>query len=639
MKVCGFAGRGSRESEEKERARWGEVVIKEAEEERSRRGVEEEGVAKGVDKRKLLNELLQVQISVALTSLHTEIDSFGQKMRSASLTLLPARQAALKGICSVVDGLWGGSAQALLYGSCATGLDTTASDVDIVICFTKDGNVSELLSVGEVQKRVGVLALHLSTLPWLRIGAVVEHGRVPVIKALAYARKSGGIISACDANRFGDVVEIPLDISIDGPTHSGISSTSFVRVLTSRLPSLRPMILTLKRLLYVHQLNDPFTGGLSSYGLVLMVVFLMLKQRRLMFRSGSGERPDRDSATTPSHKNRAGSMGQGGDTKEGKRLLDPELQLSFGVSAAKTILSQAGFSAERHRSFLDIDDPQRGDEEDDWDDVDETLFGFTFFIQHQEYEESDSEEEEEEESGEEEDSTEEEEGEEDINLKKPPHENEKSESSDSSGEEGEEEEEGVRAPLTSKSSSSSPILWGQLLLDFFQFFGDDFDVRKEGFSVRGGGFSFPLHGVPPHPQANDPLVVEDPLNATNNVGRSNYRISQLQTVLTEALRETKSSIARHDRRRSAINVDGVLAAGGGRVGLLRGLLGLDANYDEVAGVVEAEGAVVEEEKRADGEEEEGLAEKNNRGMLSPPVVGLERRASSTSVKDDRAWIL
>ena len=54
------------------------------------------------------------------------------------------------------------------------------------------------------------------------------------------------------------------------------------------MSSLRPMVLVLKKLLAARNLNDPFSGGLSSYGLCLMVMFLLLKQRKLLARSKSG---------------------------------------------------------------------------------------------------------------------------------------------------------------------------------------------------------------------------------------------------------------------------------------------------------------------------------------------------------------
>lgn len=60
---------------------------------------------------------------------------------------------------------------------------------------------------------------------------------------------------------------------------------------------------------------------------------------------------------------------------------------------------------------------------------------------------------------------------------------------------------------------------GELLLDFLHLFGEDFDVGREGFSVRGGGFRFRVHGHPPHPQAGDPIVIE--------VSMVRYCVSQL----------------------------------------------------------------------------------------------------------------
>lgn len=50
------------------------------------------------------------------------------------------------------------------------------------------------------------------------------------------------------------------------------------------------------------------------------------------------------------------------------------------------------------------------------------------------------------------------------------------------------------------------------------FYGDGFECGRHGFSVRDGGFRFDMHasGVPIHPQASHPLVIEDPVNVMNN---------------------------------------------------------------------------------------------------------------------------
>ena len=75
---------------------------------------------------------------------------------------------------------------------------------------------------------------------------------------------------------------------------------------------------------------------------------------------------------------------------------------------------------------------------------------------------------------------------------------------------------------------------GRLLMDFLQLWGEDFQAGMEGFSVRRGGLRFSVLGTPRHPQASDPVVIEDPLNVINNVGRSSFNFVQVQRVFSEA---------------------------------------------------------------------------------------------------------
>ena len=114
------------------------------------------------------------------------------------------------------------------------------------------------------------------------------------------------------------------------------------------------------------------------------------------------------------------------------------------------------------------------------------------------------------------------------------------------------QDKSAKSAKRTAAGEGKEILFGQLLMDFFSLFGDDFDVNKIGFSVRGGGFTFPLHGddAPEHPLANDPFIIEDPLNATNNVGRTNYRITMLQSIFSDSLLAIKSGIAGAQKERS-----------------------------------------------------------------------------------------
>ena len=66
-------------------------------------------------------------------------------------------------------------------------------------------------------------------------------------------------------------VEVNLDVSFDSPSHSGLAAASLVRQLMQDLPALTPLTLLLKVVLARKDLNDPYTCGLSSYGLLLML--------------------------------------------------------------------------------------------------------------------------------------------------------------------------------------------------------------------------------------------------------------------------------------------------------------------------------------------------------------------------------
>jgi hypothetical protein len=96
------------------------------------------------------------------------------------------------------------------------------------------------------------------------VHAVVDHGRVPIIKAIAHR----------GAHSFN------VDISIDGPAHTGLATTAFVACLVERLPALAPLVLVLKHLLQSRGLKCPYTGGLSSYALTLMATYVVLQEQR-----------------------------------------------------------------------------------------------------------------------------------------------------------------------------------------------------------------------------------------------------------------------------------------------------------------------------------------------------------------------
>lgn len=70
---------------------------------------------------------------------------------------------------------------------------------------------------------------------------VLDHTRVPIIKAVAVSNETGNT----DGYRFN------VDISIDGPTHTGLATSAFVSYLADHLPNLVPLTFVLKSLLQV----------------------------------------------------------------------------------------------------------------------------------------------------------------------------------------------------------------------------------------------------------------------------------------------------------------------------------------------------------------------------------------------------
>ena len=71
---------------------------------------------------------------------------------------------------------------------------------------------------------------------------------------------------------------IQLDISFDGPEHHGIDASRMVAQTLEELPLIRPLMLVLKQFLLHRGLLTAYTGGLSSYCLFLMLARYLQEQ-------------------------------------------------------------------------------------------------------------------------------------------------------------------------------------------------------------------------------------------------------------------------------------------------------------------------------------------------------------------------
>lgn len=67
-----------------------------------------------------------------------------------------------------------------------------------------------------------------------------------------------------------------LDISLEDPKHYGVQCVNFVNEMVKKYEVLTPMTLAVKNILQQANLNDPYKGGLSSYGVLLLILNYLL---------------------------------------------------------------------------------------------------------------------------------------------------------------------------------------------------------------------------------------------------------------------------------------------------------------------------------------------------------------------------
>jgi non-canonical poly(A) RNA polymerase PAPD5/7 len=133
-----------------------------------------------------------------------------------------------------------------LYGSYCTGLCLPWSDIDTVIT-CESGQTDEYF--------LSRLYYKLMNMPWVKEHKFIENTAIPIIKLVS-----------------NDKFDFHIDISEESEKHFGLKTVELVKSYLKAYSVLEPIILALKTLLNNGNLNNPYTGGLSSYGLILMVV-------------------------------------------------------------------------------------------------------------------------------------------------------------------------------------------------------------------------------------------------------------------------------------------------------------------------------------------------------------------------------
>ena len=138
-----------------------------------------------------------------------------------------------------------------MFGSFSTGLYLPTSDIDVVI-FGK-----------WPQLPLGTLEHALQGSKFATDIKVLSKATVPIVK-------------------FTDS-DTGLRVDISFNMNKSVCAVEFVRTQLTNFPCLRYLVFTLKQFLLLRELNEVWTGGISSYALILMCISFLQVSFCLLF--------------------------------------------------------------------------------------------------------------------------------------------------------------------------------------------------------------------------------------------------------------------------------------------------------------------------------------------------------------------
>lgn len=183
-----------------------------------------------------------------MLQLHKEIVDFCDFL-SPTQEEQASRAEAVRCVFDVIKYIWP-NCKVEVFGSFRTGLYLPTSDIDVVI-----------LGSGLKSPQIGLNALSraLSQKGVAKKIQVIAKARVPIVK---FVEKRSGV---------------SFDISFD--VNGGPIAAEFIKNAISKWPELRPLCLILKVFLQQRELNEVYSGGISSYALLAMLMAMLQNHR------------------------------------------------------------------------------------------------------------------------------------------------------------------------------------------------------------------------------------------------------------------------------------------------------------------------------------------------------------------------
>ncbi|KAI3756822.1 hypothetical protein L1987_56645 [Smallanthus sonchifolius] len=217
--------------------------------------------------------------------LNDEINSFCKQVAGVNMTRKPYINWAVKRVTRSLQVLWPRS-RTNIFGSNATGLSLPTSDVDLVVCLPPVRNLEPIKEAGILEGRNGIketclqhAARYLANQEWVKNDSlkIVENTAIPIIMLVVevpcdvIVSVDQEISTHSDGGKHTNVQSIRIDISFKSPSHTGLQTTELVKELTEQFLAATPLALVLKQFLADRSLDQSYSGGLSSYCLILLI--------------------------------------------------------------------------------------------------------------------------------------------------------------------------------------------------------------------------------------------------------------------------------------------------------------------------------------------------------------------------------
>ena len=168
--------------------------------------------------------------------------------------------------------------KAKLYGSRATNLFLMWSDIDVVICNEKRNKKikEEINKEEEIETEDNIEDIKYDFLEKLN---ELLNNDITFVENIKYLNKAKiPIIKIKTTKEYNNIM---IDITLQSKDHFGLKCVNLVKKLLKEYDILETLLFPLKTILKISELNDPYNGGLSSYALILMIVYFLEYQIKM----------------------------------------------------------------------------------------------------------------------------------------------------------------------------------------------------------------------------------------------------------------------------------------------------------------------------------------------------------------------